>query len=73
MTPDEAVAILKANAGTQFDPDVVAAFVRLHHRVSQDEIRRADSPYHPDLDRLSAALSKAAGEESASAVKEVLS
>jgi hypothetical protein len=36
MTPEQAVAILKAHAGTQFDPDVVAAFVRLHHRVLQD-------------------------------------
>jgi putative nucleotidyltransferase with HDIG domain len=73
MTPEQAVAILKANAGTQFDPDVVAAFVRLHHRVSQDELRSPDVPYEPDLDRLSRALSTAADGEAASTFKEVLS
>ena len=73
MTPEQAVSILKANAGTQFDPDVVAAFVRLHHRVSQDDLRSPDSPYEPDLDRLSRALSTVGDAEAAGTFKEVLS
>jgi putative nucleotidyltransferase with HDIG domain len=60
MKPDVALGILKANAGTQFDPDVVAAFVRLHGRLPQDEMRALDAPYEPDLDRLSRALGSAA-------------
>lgn len=69
MTPEQALGILKANAGTQFDPDVVAAFVRLHMRVPQEETRSPDTPYEPDLDRLSRALGSAAEIE----VKEVWS
>ena len=60
MTPEEALGILKANAGTQFDPDVVAAFVRLHGRLAQEDTRWPDAPYEPDLDRLSRALGSAA-------------
>ena len=60
MKPDVALGILKTNAGTQFDPDVVAAFVRLHGRLAQDEMRLPDAPYEPDLDRLSRALGSAA-------------
>ena len=60
MTPDAALGILKTYAGTQFDPDVVAAFVRLHHRMPQEEIRTEEGAYEPDLDRLSRALGSAA-------------
>ncbi len=70
MKPDQALSILKANAGTQFDPDVVAAFVRLHGRVVQDEKRSAETPYEPDLDRLSRALGSAADVD---ATKELMS
>jgi HD-GYP domain-containing protein (c-di-GMP phosphodiesterase class II) len=60
MTPEEALRILSANAGTQFDPEVVAAFVRLHGRVPQDAFQSPDAPHEPDLDRLSRALGSAA-------------
>ncbi len=63
MTPEHAVSILKANAGTQFDPDVVAAFVRLHHRVAKEELHLDEGAHEPDLDLLGRALSRAAGEE----------
>lgn len=73
MTPEQAVAILKANAGTQFDPDVVAAFVRLHHRVAQEDLFAEDASHEPDLDLLGRALNKAAGGKSATTVEEVMS
>jgi putative nucleotidyltransferase with HDIG domain len=60
MTPEEALRILSANAGTQFDPEVVAAFVRLHGRVAPEAFQSPDTPYEPDLDRLSRALGSAA-------------
>jgi HD-GYP domain-containing protein (c-di-GMP phosphodiesterase class II) len=60
MTPEDALGILKTYAGTQFDPDVVAAFAQVHGRVAQEEKRPADAVYEPDLDRLSRAVGSAA-------------
>jgi putative nucleotidyltransferase with HDIG domain len=57
MTPDRALVILRENAGTQFDPEVVAAFARLHPERIHDE--QWSGTHDDDLSLLGQALNPA--------------
>jgi HD-GYP domain-containing protein (c-di-GMP phosphodiesterase class II) len=57
MTPDRALVILRENAGTQFDPEVVAAFARLHPERIHDE--QWGGTHDDDLSLLGQALNPA--------------
>ena len=43
-SPEEALAELRENAGGQFDPDVVAAFMRVHVQHHWEERARRPEP-----------------------------
>jgi HD-GYP domain-containing protein (c-di-GMP phosphodiesterase class II) len=57
MTPDRALVILRENAGTQFDPEVVSAFARLHPERIHDE--QWAGTHDDDLSLLGQALNPA--------------
>ena len=57
MSAEEALRILRANAGTQFDPAVVDAFGRVNHGEIMAGALSEKSPHRSNLDRLGQALS----------------
>jgi hypothetical protein len=69
MTSEQALSILQANAGTQFDPEVVKAFVRLDGARIQAIKRPADGE-DLGLNRLGRAIDYA---DRSAAVEEILS